>query len=194
MAQTTVPLQYIPDHRTRALTLMPSQFQEERPVLAAFMHALGEGSQTLEDVIFDLMVGTRFDAATGANLDIWGDLVGETRGALRDTDYRRFIAARILANRSSGEGDDLIEIAQLITAESTVWLEAYFPAELIITVFRESPMTDAVVDRVAAMMSEVRGIGIKLQVIEATGGYLGFSENPAASPMPIGFLARNILT
>lgn len=191
--QSTVPLIYIPNQRERALSLLPSQFRDNQPIIAALMYALGEGVQTLEDAIFDLMVGTRFEAATGAVLGIWGDLVGEVRGGLNDNDYRRFIAARILVNRSSGEAEDLILIAQTITAESVVRLEAYYPAELIVYVFRSAAMSDEVVERVAAMMTEARPIGIKLQVIEAISGYLGFLDNPDSTAMPDGLLARNIL-
>jgi len=193
MTAATSPMVYIPNQRDRALSLLPSQFRDNKPVIAALMMAIGEGVQTLEDVIFDLMTGLRFDVATGASLEIWGELVGEIRGDLNDSDYRRFIAARILVNRSSGEAEDLIQIAQTITAESTVYLQAFYPAELIVYVFRQSALSDSVAERVAVMMSQVQPIGVKLQVIEAIGGYLGFSDNPNSTPMPVGLLARNIL-
>ena len=191
--QATIPLIYIPDHKDRALRMMPSQFRNDKPTMEAFVKALAEGVQTLEDIYFDIITGTRLCFATGANLDIWGDLVGEVRGDLNDIDYRRFIEARVLVNKSSGKTDDLIKIAQLITAESTVREQAFFPAEVIIYVFRSSAMSDAVAERVGVTMNDARPAGIKLQVIEAIDGYLGFSDNPDSTPMPIGLLARNIL-
>ena len=195
MTQATNPYVYIPDFADQAVSDLPSQFRGEgKTVNEALMRALGDGVQLLEDSQFGLAVGSRIDVAAGAMLDVWGDLVGEDRGGLADIDYRRFIKARILVNRASGSADDFAEIMAIITAPSTVRVEAYYPAELILYAFRESAMSDAVVARVAAMLTDCKPIGIKLQAIEAIGSYLGFSENPGAPlPMPLGTMARNIL-
>ena len=191
--QTTIPLVLIPDQKKRAVSLLPSQFRTNQPVIEALAGAMGEGVQTLEDLIFGLMLGSRLDLATGALLDIWGDLVGEVRGDLDDEDYRKFVAARVLTNRSTGVTDDLIAIAQLITSNSVVREQSFYPREVIIYVSRSDPMSDAVSARVAVMMNDARAAGTKLQVIESIPGYLGFSTNPDSVAMPVGIMARNIL-
>lgn len=191
--QATIPLILIPDQKERAVSLLPSQFRDDQPVIAALCSAMGEGVQTLEDLIFGLMLGSRLDAAGGALLDIWGDLVGEVRGDLSDNDYRRFVAGRVLANRSTGTPDHLIQIAQIITSDSVVREQAYYPHETIIYVFRSDAMSTAVAGRVAGMMSDSRAAGHKLQVIEYISGYLGFLDNPDQTSMPTGIMGRNIL-
>lgn len=82
-------------------------------------------TQTLEDTLQDMLAQRSIEDAVGAQLDILGKLVGESRLGLSDDDYRRHIRARIVTNRSNGTIEDLIRITDLVfnEEEATIRIE-----------------------------------------------------------------------
>jgi hypothetical protein len=107
-------LLYEPDQTERLIKLIRSQDQS-KPRIRALMQGIGSGLQLFEDVNFDLLCSLVFESATGAMLEMWGGLVGEERAGLGDSDYRRFIAARILVNQCRCTPDELIQICKMAT-------------------------------------------------------------------------------
>jgi hypothetical protein len=75
---------------------------------------LSEQAQELENALWDVYYYRSIDNAFGAVLDTLGALVGQPRNGLDDADYRRYIRARIVANKSNSTVEDLILIARLI--------------------------------------------------------------------------------
>lgn len=63
----------------------------------AFAKAFGLIVQLSEDDVFDLYSTLPIESASGAILDRWGAIVGESRLGLDDNDYKAFIRARIAA-------------------------------------------------------------------------------------------------
>lgn len=187
--ESTTALVYIPNHKDLAVADLP--LARRTPRTSAFARALAEGAQTMEDEHFALLVDMDFNTAVGANLERWGQLVDEPRGGLSDEDYRRFIEARIAANRSGGSTEEIIRIWKLVVApfEDVQELSIY-PAHIFLSVVRQAEMSDAVVRRVKQMMDRAKPSGISLTLVEATTGYLGFEENPEAAPLDDGILAR----
>lgn len=112
MSESTA-LVYQPEQAAKLVQLLRSQDQS-KPRILALANGIGAGMQLFEDVNFDLLQTLIFETAGGALLDLWGELVGEDRGPLGDSDYRRFIAARILVNRCTATPDELIRIYALI--------------------------------------------------------------------------------
>jgi hypothetical protein len=173
-----------PDHTGIMLARMPSQFRN-KPRMRALIQAIGLGVQTLEEEAFDVLISTTLPVATGESLNQWGVLVGEARGGLSDEDYRVFIEARILVNKTNGSPDELIEIFRLITAPQISIRYVQFPkATFGIWVFRESPMGDRRVLRVANMMRDAKPGGVEMILVEEITGYFGFNNDPGHPGVP----------
>jgi len=190
--ESTTGLVYVPDHPDQAVADLLLVLRQPR--ICALTRAMADGAQVMEDQLFALLVDRDLQTATGAQLDQWGELVGEQRGGLGDDDYRRFIQARIKANRSGGSTDELIAIWQLVTGPSVAVREsALYPAGLQLWTVREAAMTDDVARRVQRIMLDTaRPSGISIDLVEAISGYLGFIGNPDAFPLDIGTLARSL--
>lgn len=107
----------IASHSAEALKRLP-EVLKNKPQLAAWITALCQPAQTIEDVLYQLLVERTVDAGSGAQLDTLGKIVGQPRDGLNDTDYRRYIRARIATNKSSGLTNELLHIARLIVNDS----------------------------------------------------------------------------
>jgi len=85
--------------------------------ITQFLLALINPIQAVEEGFQDLLTERAIDTAFGAQLDQLGVIVNQPRDGLSDDDYRRFIRARVAANRSSGVTEQLIRIAQLLVGD-----------------------------------------------------------------------------
>lgn len=186
-----IPAAYEPEHPDVAWQRLLFQFRD-KPRISSLVEALGAGAQLLEDVTWELIADRELGAASGASLDQWGTLVGEARGSLDDDEYRQFIKARILANKSRGTINDLIRVFRLVTAPSTVRHEDVLPMAATFWAFRSEPMTDARAARVRRIMDDARPMGRALQLIEVPEGYFGFESDPDALGYDVGRFARII--
>lgn len=167
----------IPNHGDQMVARMPQQFHRTRTL--ALIQALGVGIQCMEAEAFGVLTSTSLQVASGDALDQWGILVGERRGGLADDDFRVFIEARILVNKSNGSSDELIEIWLRITApQISVRLETYTLASFSMWVLRSSPMGAARARRVGAFMREVKPAGASMFLVESVTGYFGFFDDP----------------
>jgi hypothetical protein len=190
MSDPTTLLVYEPDHKGKAEAALLYQFRT-KPRIVALVRALAAGVQLLEDTIFDVIIGTQLDMATGVNLDRWGDMVGEARDGLTDFQYRPFIRGRILANRSTGKTDDLIRVFQEITAPSSVEQYNLYPAAFVLYAYRNEYSPEIVRNRIRKMMLEIKPAGIEMELTEVAGGYFGFQEDPVALGFDFGVFARS---
>jgi len=182
---------FIPNHRAIAVSNLLAQWRCQ-PNASAVVKALAGGVQTIENEIFSVLVSTTFTAASDHDLDHWGLLVGEPRGGLNDEDYRVLIGARILANKSIGTRDEIITIAQLITAPSVVVYRDIYPACFSLQIRRGSAgfMSRARARRVAALLRSIKPAGVCVFLTEAAEGYFGFAGDPDASPFDVGVWSR----
>lgn len=117
----TTSLIYQPQHAERLIRLLRAQDQGQ-PRILAIARGWGAGLQVMEDTSFDLLASLVLESAEGAQLDLWGGIVGEDRGPLGDADYRRMISARILVNRCTATPDELIRIYALISGGAARYL------------------------------------------------------------------------
>lgn len=83
-----------PDVVEYGLDLLSGQFANSSN-LRDLMEIFLEEVQLIEDTMFDLFVERTLRTAEGAQLDQLGDIVGEPRGSLNDSEYRRFIRIRV---------------------------------------------------------------------------------------------------
>lgn len=191
MAQqtATTQLQHVPDWPDQGVDRLLRPW--DRPRIRALVQALGDGVQLQEEQTWDLLVSTGLDEATGHALDQWGELVGEQRGTLGDNDYRQFILARMLVNRSSGTVDELLQILDVCTTPNAgVWHQDNLPAGIYLVVDRQAFMSDPVRRRVARLMEDARPAGRHVSVIEALVGGFGFDADPGAEGYGVGPYSR----
>jgi len=173
------------DHEGEALGELLSQFQDQPNISGLVVGLMGE-VQHLEDSCWDLRVDRLLAAAVGAQLDRFGDLVGEVRGSLTDADYRKFIAARILANLSGGNPDRLIQILRIIAAPFTAgtvveYRQVGYGPEFSLTFTRDAHLTADIAARVAAEMDDVYPAGVGSKLVEGLGtgdGVFRFDSGP----------------
>lgn len=111
----------IADHAQRAVDSLMSALRSKSRV-AALAATLGARAQLVEDALWAVLT-ISIDSAVGAALDQIGELVGQPRGVLDDTDYRPVLRAAIRARRSSGTGPDVIAVVQLaLGATPFAWM------------------------------------------------------------------------
>jgi hypothetical protein len=102
-------LSKITDHAERAKARLLEQYRNQ-PKLVAFVGEMAGRVQELEDAVYDLVAQTAVSTAVGIWLDRLGAIVGEERGAEGDVLYRRYILARVVANRSRATFEDLVKV------------------------------------------------------------------------------------
>ena len=102
------------NHLQRLLELLPLQYQGLARWEALMVRSWAADLQRLEDAADDLLVQLQLETATGAWLDLWGQLLQlpNTAGASDDT-YRAILRARAAAIRTNGSPKALVEAATL---------------------------------------------------------------------------------
>lgn len=177
---------HIPDHVVLALTPgtgLPSQYRDACRV-RALVKAGCAGIQDFEDMAFDVLTGTALGGAVGAQLDEWGDIVGEARGELtNDEDYRPFVRARILANTLEGTIPELVRLFGIITAPVVnMRYRLMTPGGHWFQVLRPDWMSEPRRVRVRKMMQDASPGGKTLVMVETVLGYDGPPSDPFAVP------------
>ncbi len=81
--------------------------------IAKLLRALLAPSQDLENALQQLLTERGIDNAVGAQFDILGSVAGQPRNGLDDDTYRRYVRARIMVHRSSGNIEDVLRVADL---------------------------------------------------------------------------------
>jgi hypothetical protein len=132
MIETPAPgipgLTYQPDHAGDAESRLLVQFNDAVK-LHALVRALVKPMQRLELDAFSVQDAFDLDEATGDQLDILGNLVGEPRQSKTDTAYRAYVKARVLANDSNGTPATLYAIARALLGTSpTLTIVPEYPA------------------------------------------------------------------
>lgn len=111
------------DHIAKALSRLPEQLKNST-VLIALLKALLAPAQEIEEMFYALLALKSIDDATGAQLDLIGKLVGQSRGGNLDTDYRKFIRVRLSVNKSRGLRSDYIKIITLLYPTAKIEVRA----------------------------------------------------------------------
>ena len=170
-------ISYIPDHPDRAVAALLWQYRRA-PRIVALVRALVGAVQSVEDAAFDLLVSSTLTAASGVILDQWGKIVGEKRRGLEDDGYRRFVEARILANLSEGNPDQMIRIFEIIAGPGEVRYFSLYPAGFALAIQRASPLSDEIRARIRGLMQSVKPAGVGITLIEARADALQYDTGP----------------
>jgi len=158
---------YILDVASDAVSLLTAA-RAKQPVTADTTRALASEVQTIENTTFDLGQVLQLDSATGEWLDRFGAIVGELRGGLADADYRRFIQARIQINRSQGEHERLIRIAQLMTGASYIQVSPAYPAGYTMLIVTPSPLSATIKARVRERMEQATAAAVGVDLVNGS--------------------------
>lgn len=122
----------IDDYAERLVDLLVEQYE----LSDGFKDSIiGEADQMqeIENVLLDLLSAFYINTAVGAQLDIVGGIVGETRQNRTDDDYRDGIYFRIFVNNSSGEIEVIQEFTRyVVNGGSFAFAKELFPAKIAV--------------------------------------------------------------
>lgn len=114
---------YITTHTADALARLPTQSQQ-RTNIEALLTTLVDPCAELETALSDLLVKRGIDSGEGEQLDAIGRLLNESRAGNSDSDYKRFLRAKVALDKSRGSFDELLNIATLVLGDPAVTLTA----------------------------------------------------------------------
>jgi hypothetical protein len=162
------------DIAAEMLDRLPAQFR--KPRIQAFVRALANQIQKLEQTDYDLWFRRMLDNAEDVDLNNLGAIVGEERQGRLDDEYRRYIRARIKVNRSNGKLNQLLGIlALLVEDDATIIATEHYPAAMVIALSDEVADIDPVyVLNAFLKLAKAAGVRIDLNVPTAarTGTFL----------------------
>lgn len=166
-----------------------SQYRDS-PLFVTLIGEIADVVQPAEDALWDLFNAILLDDATDVWLDYLGAIVGEAREGWGDTDYRRFIRARILANKSSGTVNEVLTIVALILGTNDPTLAIadaaeFYPASMLINVqYPDFPTTEALRSRLVRIVSKARPVAVRLLINstddDSGGSCFTFADLPMA--------------
>lgn len=113
----------------RYIALLIEQWKKSdnmKRYLKAFLTPMKRIESTLKDMQRNRYIAT----ASGAQLDIVGEIVGISRGALSDDQFRTAIYFQIYLNQSKGTPELLISFLKNITGSNNVKLIEIYPATI----------------------------------------------------------------
>jgi hypothetical protein len=143
------------------------QQYQKKPRFMALHRGLTQLVQDAETAVFGIVAQLDVDAATGVWLDFLGNFVGEPRAGANDTDYRKFIKARIIANRSQGAVEDIISVIKTVTGLSTFAVTRLSPASLEV-ILDGYAMAEPIRTRLMQLLRAARAAGVRLMVLYAS--------------------------
>jgi hypothetical protein len=151
-------------HVTDALARLGEQFKSQ-PNLVAFLTAHVAPLQDIEDALQQLLLERQVDTAIGDQLDALGALVGQARAGLSDDNYRRYVRARIMANRSKAIVEDLLQVARLILDEddAVIRIKTWGVAAYDITV-EDVVVSDALAGILLAFLQDATGGAVRVRL------------------------------
>lgn len=106
-------LALIEDHCADAVARLLAQYADAtklQAVLCSYLDRIQELEQATLDVYNDVL---SLETAAGSQLDLLGELIGESRDGRTDDAYRLALRVRVLINISNGRTEELIAIARL---------------------------------------------------------------------------------
>lgn len=143
--------------------LLIQQFKG-KPNFEAFLAAIAESMQDIEDMLIDMWQARWIDNATGAQLDGIGAIVGVARNNLDDDTYRIRIRVRIRLNLSNGTPDDILKIVRLLSTDATTLnLTEYPPASFLLEAF--GGITQELAEEIALAIDQARSAGVQWALI-----------------------------
>lgn len=158
------------NHVTDGLNRLCQQFKD-KPNIVALLTIFLQRYQDLETAFWQLLTQRGIYVAEGVQLDAIGKIVGQPRNGLGDDDYRRYIFARILTDKSDGIIEDLIAIALMVLNDSNaqILIMNTGMAALILRV-KNITISDALANIALDFLQEATTAGVRLILESQTVG------------------------
>lgn len=182
-------IERIVDHATRALAFVLSQFTDATNIRKLVRIAAGS-VQDAEDAAFSLAVDRLLTTAEGAQLDQYGKIVGAPRNGLIDADYSRVLQARIKANRSNGQPDQITGVVSLLLSLSPIVYKWRGTAHYSLLWQVEQATPDDWAATVRGFVEDMTPAGVSFEATEGVAGAFRFDSGPG---FDAGKLARRVL-
>lgn len=166
-----MPDSYIQDYPAELRAKVYSWFRQN-PRISALIEAIGTTAQAVEDEMFDVLVSSYIDTATGLSLDNIGSWYGARRGSLNDSEYRRLLRVTRRAQRSNGELPVLLDI--VATAMDDPEPEAFpaYPAAFRISF--TATASAALLSRLKPLVEDATKLGVGVQLLYSEGSPFTF--------------------
>ena len=170
-------------HQATALNRLLEQYKDKAR-LKTLVDIFSEQMQEVEDVLWDLYVKRTIDAAEGDQLRILGRIVGLTKGATADEDFRTLVRAQIKVLSSRGTYKDLLALIRLVigTDPSKRTMKELFPAALQIELL-EVPTFSLVLFGRIMRAAKAAGVQLEINYPPTSGNWFKFN-NVAGSNDP----------
>jgi len=149
----------IDNHAEQALSRLLYQYKN-KPNIEKLIRALCGEVKRIEDAIYGVFIGRALMSAVGAQLDGLGRVLKLERGALSDEEYRIWLRGRILALRSSGTPDELIELVNTLVDCGSRFQE-YFPAAAYV---RLLDSVGSAREQLIGLIAEAKSAGVEVVV------------------------------
>jgi hypothetical protein len=134
---TDYPLTQDFNHVSEALALLTGQFSSDlaTPDVRNLVRAMTQPVQDVENSLWDAINSQLIaNTPTGQALNQLGDLIGEPRGGLNETQYLLWIQIAIRARKSGGRTEDLLAITALAVGTNQFTYTDWYPGDFDIYV------------------------------------------------------------
>ncbi len=131
------------------------------PRFLAFVGMQAERMQWLEDVLFNILSQRSIDNAEGAQLDVYGRILGQPRDGTPDGEYRLRLKARARILRSSGTTEDIIAVFYAVVPEAHILNLPQYPAGLTLQI-DDYPTPSAYVAAYADFLLDASSDGVRV--------------------------------
>lgn len=182
-------LDLVTTHESVGVSRLTERYR--KPLISALLASWLSEVQALELVLHDLLTKRSPATAEGPVLDLLGNIVGQPRQGRTDDQYRLWIAARILVNRSSGLAAQLLAIAVKLTGQS-VQLREY--TRRAVVVYCHGPIVGADGVEIAKLLALAKASGVQLHFIwwDTSAPFRFSSSGGTALSSPRGFGAGRL--
>lgn len=155
--------------------LVMEQFKNSSNLLS-LIEIFAEKNDEIAEVLNTLENCFDIDTSTKAQLDMLGNLVGETRDERNDDDYRIAIKFRIFLNCAQGVPEDLLECAKTLTSASKIQYMEIHPAKIHLTIYGGN-----IPDNLKKLLKSIAPIGVGLSVAKGSLNPFCFYGDPQGS-------------
>ncbi len=181
----------ITDHAERALGTM-SSWTVNKDRLRKLVELFADQVQLTEDVIFEVLVNSLLENATGVILDEYGLIFDHLRGSLGDDDYRKALSAVMAAHQSDGTAKETINIASTLIGVA-IRYQVYPLAHYRLEYEIGTPVSGDWESRVLQILEILRPTGVSYSLVEGSTAGDGAFQFDSGPGFDKGRLARRVI-
>jgi hypothetical protein len=181
----------ITDHAEQALETQ-SDWVKDKDRLRKLCEILADEVQLTEDVIFQVLVNSLLENATGVILDEYGNIFDHLRGSLGDDDYRKALSAVMAAHQSDGTAKEVIYLASTligVAVKYQVYPLAHYRLEYEIG----TPISADWETRVLQILEIARPAGVSYALVEGSTAGDGAFQFDVGPGFDQGRFARRVI-